>query len=70
MDLLDLCAGRHHRPTFNVADMAIVAGAGIFRLGNIRKLNCAAGEISTRAASGCTSKEPTQRVPARQSAAQ
>ncbi|GAB5377856.1 MAG: hypothetical protein AcusKO_43180 [Acuticoccus sp.] len=50
--LLDLCAGRHHWPTFNLVDVPIVAGVAILLLNNPRKPKDAFGEAMTKAASG------------------
>lgn len=39
IDFLDFYVGRWHWPAFNVADMAIVGGAGLFILDELRRVN-------------------------------
>ena len=38
IDFLDFYVGRWHWPAFNVADMAIVGGAGLFILDELRRV--------------------------------
>ncbi|MGH8806267.1 MAG: signal peptidase II [Noviherbaspirillum sp.] len=39
IDFLDFYVGKWHWPAFNVADMAIVGGAGLFILDELRRVN-------------------------------